>query len=153
MTDKEKIKIKYIHEYGCAKVIDYPRQILDSTKICDCGLESQEPAKPEIESNYFDKESRKSFTAREEKLRADSKWPNTNWYNDEEFCKVYKEACDRLERSEEARLLSYKEREKLMEEIQQLQAKLEAAGERIKKLEAHICGEPTAKLQFPKETK
>ena len=37
--------------------------------------------------------------------------------------------------------------------IKQLTAKLDAAGERIKKLEAHICGEPTAKLQFPKETK
>ena len=33
------------------------------------------------------------------------------------------------------------------------QSQLDAAGERIKKLEAHICGEPTAKLQFPKETK
>jgi len=38
-------------------------------------------------------------------------------------------------------------------QVYKLEAQLETAKERIKKLEAHICGEPTAKLQFPKETK
>ena len=114
---------------GIFRRLDEPDHIPDAGKKVDSS-----------ELNWFDEESRKSFNAREEKLRADSTWPNTNWYRDDEFCKMYREACVRLERSEEARLLSYKEREKLMEENKQLQAKLEAAKKRENYVECLEAG-------------
>jgi len=71
---------------GILRRLDKPDHIPDAGKKVDSS-----------ELNWFDEESRKSFNAREEKLRADSTWPNTNWYRDDEFCKMYREACDRLE--------------------------------------------------------
>jgi len=47
-----------------------------------------------VEDSYFSKVSQKSFFDREKILRAHKKWPLTQWYNDEDFCEVYKQAAD-----------------------------------------------------------
>lgn len=44
-------------------------------------------------SFYFNKDAEAAFRKRERSLRSRTKWPLTKWYNDEDFCKTYNDAC------------------------------------------------------------
>jgi hypothetical protein len=47
-------------------------------------------------SSYFNKSARTAFEEREKQLKSKRTWPNTRWYNDEDFCEIYKEALTLL---------------------------------------------------------
>lgn len=44
--------------------------------------------------DFFSPEAKRAFVDREAKLRGSKKWPASRWYNDEDFCELYRVALD-----------------------------------------------------------